>query len=156
MKEKEKQTKTQRQAQTQQLSYYGLYLQHYLQSNYFEQAADGAFIEERESHAASVFEQARREGHSVVEAQEAAMYALLEGLHFSKYTLLLRVIENEFAGEIPQEQTEAFAQKLLPLVENIFSIYQPTDDFADTPEYDRLYSELTGAVVLYLERYGIQ
>ena len=154
---KEKQTKTQqRRAQTQELSYYGLYLQHYLQSNHFEQAADRAFIEERESHAATVFEQARRERHSVVEAQEVAMYALLEGLHFSKYALLLRVIENEFAGEIPQEQMEAFAQKLLPLVENIFSIYPPTDDFADTPEYDRLYNELTGAVVLYLERYGIQ
>jgi len=38
----------------------------------------------------------------------------------------------------------------------VFSIYDLTDDFfAQSPEYDLLYSELTGAVILYLEEYGI-
>ena len=44
---------------------------------------------------------------------------------------------------------------MLPLLENVFSIYELTDDFAQSPEHDLLYTELTGAVALYLEEYGI-
>jgi len=46
--------------------------------------------------------------------------------------------------------------KLLPLVGNVFSIYDLSDDnFALSPEYDLLYTELTGAVILYIEEYGV-
>ena len=35
-------------------------------------------------------------------------------------------------------------------------IYDLSDDnFALSPEYDLLYTELTGAVVLYIEEYGV-
>ena len=83
------------------------------------------------------------------------MKSLLEGLHFSKYDLLRDVLESEFEGELPGEEIPAFARKLLPLLENVFSIYELTDDFAQSPEHDLLYTELTGAVALYLEEYGI-
>ena len=59
-------------------------------------------------------------------------------------------------GEVPGEKCEAFTQKLLPLVGNVFSIYDLSDDnFALSPEYDLLYTELTGAVILYIEEYGV-
>ena len=36
------------------------------------------------------------------------------------------------------------------------SIYDLSDDnFALSPDYDLLYTELTGAVVLYIEEYGV-
>ena len=137
-------------------SYYGLYLLNYLTTNKFEQAADEAFIRERADRAAEAYERARLDGYSAAGAQELAMKVLTEGLHYSKYAILLEVVENEFAGEVPEAEREAFTLKLLPLVGNVFSIYDLSDDnFALSPEYDLLYTELTGAVVLYIEEYGV-
>lgn len=65
-------------------------------------------------------------------------------------------MENEFADDVPEEKREGFIQKLLLLVDAVFSIYDLSDDnFALSPEYDLLRTELTGAIVLYIEEYGI-
>ncbi|WP_338139362.1 DUF1896 domain-containing protein [Phocaeicola vulgatus] len=137
-------------------SYYGLYLLDYLRKNKFEQATDEAFIRERADRAAEAFERARRDGTSTTGAQELAMNTLMEGLRYSKYAILREVVENEFADEVPEADREAFTQKLLPLVRNVFSIYDLSDDnFALSPDYDLLYTELTGAVVLYIAEYGV-
>jgi hypothetical protein len=40
---------------------------------------------------------------------------------------------------------------LLPECENIFAKYPLSDDFAYEPEYDLLYTELTGAIALLIE-----
>ncbi|WP_418191507.1 DUF1896 family protein, partial [Alistipes putredinis] len=136
--------------------YYGLYLLDYLTTNKFEQAADEAFIRERTDRAAEAYERARLEGYPADGAQELAMKVLTEGLRYSRHAILREVVENEFAGEVPEEKCEAFTQKLLPLVGNVFSIYDLSDDnFALSPEYDLLYTELTGAVILYIEEYGV-
>lgn len=46
---------------------------------------------------------------------------------------------------------------VLPLVDNVYSIYDLTDDdFAQSPDYEQLYTELTGAVALFIESNGIQ
>ena len=65
-------------------------------------------------------------------------------------------MENEFADEVPGKKREAFIRKLLPPVGNVFSAYDLSDDnFALSPEYDLLYTELTGAAVLYIDEYGV-
>ena len=133
-------------------SYYGLYLQDYLRTNRFEQATDEAFIRERADRAAGTYEWARLEGYPADGAQELAMRTLLEGLHYSKYAIL-----HDFAEDgVPEAKRESFTRKLLPLVGNVFSIYDLSDDnFALSPDYDLLYTELTGAAVLYIEEYGV-
>ena len=137
-------------------SYYGLYLLDYLRTNKFEQASDDAFIRERADRAAETYERARLDGSTSAGAQELAMNTLLEGLHYSKYAILREVVENEFADDVPEAERESFTRKLLPLVGNVFSIYDLSDDnFALSPDYDLLYTELTGAVVLYIEEYGV-
>ena len=137
-------------------SYYGLYLLDYLHTNRFEQATDTAFIRERADRAAETYEQARLDGYPAEGAQELAMDTLLRGLHYSRYAILREVVETEFADEVPEEKREAFIQKLLPLVDAVFSIYDLSDDdFALSPEYDLLRTELTGTVVLYIEKYGV-
>lgn len=84
------------------------------------------------------------------------MADLMRGLHYPKYSLLMEVLEREFDREVPEAKRTAFAEKLLPHIDKVFSIYDLSDDFfAQSPEYDLLYSELTGAVILYLEEYGI-
>ena len=115
------------------LSYYGLYLLSHLKENHPDKAHDAAFIESRSDHAADVYEQARLEGYLPEGAHELAMAALLEGLRFSKYDTIIEVLWNEC----------------------IFSQYPLSDDFAYSPEYEQLYTELTGAILILLEEDGI-
>jgi len=137
-------------------SYYGLYLLDYLRNNRFEQATDTAFIRERADRAADTYERARLEGYPAEGAQELAMNVLLRGLHYSKHAILREVVESEFAGDVPEDKQEGFITGLLPLVDAVFSIYDLSDDnFALSPDYDLLRTELTGAVVLYIEEYGV-
>ena len=85
-----------------------------------------------------------------------AMLTLTEGIRYSKSAILREVEENEYADDVPEAERESFTRKLLPLVGNVFSIYDLSDDnFALSPDYDLLYTELTGAVVLYIEEYGV-
>ena len=131
----------------QELSYYGLYLRHYLQENRFEQASDADFINSRATLAAETFGRARCEGYSVDGAQELAMGTLLDGLHRSAFALLTDVLENEFEGEVPLEAREATTEALLPQVRQLCAQSECTKE--------SLYTEITGMVVLYLECHGI-
>ena len=131
----------------QELSYYGLYLRHYLQENRFQQASDADFIDSRAALAAETFGRARCEGYSVDGAQELAMGVLLDGLHRSAYALLTGVLENEFEGEVPLEARKVIAEVLLPQVRQLCAQNERTEE--------SLYTEITGMVVLYLERHGI-
>ena len=137
------------------LSYYGLYLLSYLKENHPDKAHDTAFVESRADRASEMFEQARREGYPPEGAQEIAMAALLEGLRFSKYDTIIEVLWNEFAEEVAQSDAPAVALRLLPYMEGIFTQYPLSDDFAYSPEYELLYTELTGAVSISLEENGI-
>ena len=137
-------------------SYYGLYLLDYLRNNRFEHATDTAFIRERADRAAETYERARLEGYPAEGAQELAMNVLLRGLHYSKHAILREVVESEFADDVPEDKQEGFIAGLLPLVDAVFSIYDLSDDnFALSPDYDLLRTELTGAIVLYIEEYGV-
>ena len=121
-------------------SYYGLYLLDYLRTNKFEQATDTAFIRERADRAAETYEKARLEGYPADGAQEQAMDTLLRGLRYSRYAILREVVESEFFDEVPEEKQEAFILKLMPLVGNVFSVYDLSDDnFALSSDYDLLY-----------------
>lgn len=137
------------------LSYYGLYLLSYLKENHPDIATDKTFIESRSALAADTYEQARKEEYTPEGAQELAMAALLQGLHFSRYNILIEVLWNEFTEEVPQGDAANLAIKLQPSLEEIFAKYPLSDDFAYTPEYDALYTELTGAIMIHIEAHGI-
>lgn len=138
------------------LSYYGLYLLDYLRKYHPDKVIDIEFITGREEAASETFEKERAAGSTVEAAQEEAMRVLLEGLHFSPYALLLEVVENEFADEVAPSDREAFCRELFPYLKNLLGGYDtPDDTFALSPEHDLLYTELTGAIMLYLEAYGV-
>lgn len=138
------------------LSYYGLYLLGYLKENRFEHASDKNFVKERAEEAAAVYERARLDGYPADGAQELAMASLMAGLTYSKYNILYEVMESEFLDEVPDAKREAFTEKLLPLVDDVFAIYDLCDEmFALSLDYDLLHTELTGAVSLYIAEYGV-
>lgn len=133
------------------LSYYGLSLQSYLEESHPDRAADRAFITERADHAAEVYSEAIRSGHTHIEAEELASTELYRGLHFSPYNTLVNILWDEFSAEIPEDRARAVALLALPLCADVLAKYALTDDFADSPQYDLLYTELTGTVQILLE-----
>lgn len=138
------------------LSYFTLTLQSFLNESFPEQAADKTFIKERSDLAAQTYADARVSGHTHTEAAELSNAVLYEGLHFSRFDTLFRVICNEFDTYMADEDLRPFAQKMYPHCSEVFDNY-PTNEpeFVDTPAYDLLYTELTGTVALYIEEHGV-
>ena len=59
-------------------------------------------------------------------------------------------------GDAGKQEREAFCREIFPHLKNLFAGYPTTDDtFALSSEHDLLYTELTGAIMLYLEAYGV-
>ena len=133
-------------------SYYGLYLLDYLRTNKFEQADDTAFIRERADRAAETYEKARLEGYPADGAQELAMDTLLRGLHYSRYAILREVGERVLPMKCRKRNKKPLSLKLLPLVGLACSpsMTSRMTIFALSSDYDLLYTELTGATVLYI------
>ena len=66
----------------------------------------------------------------------------------------MSVLENEFEAELPSPLPEKLAPILLcnKAVQRVFANYHLTDDFAASPQYEDLYTELTGTIVLIIEQ----
>ena len=139
-------------------SYYRLRLESYLKDYHPERLADEAFIRARSDAAAQAYEDAFRQGYPIFEAGHIAMEVLFEGLHFSPYYTLEQIIENEFANVVPPERAADFALRLLQsdTIRETIEKYEPGDDFDGSPEYDQLYTELTGVIVELLEADGVK
>ena len=139
-------------------SYYRLRLASYLKDYHPERLADEAFIRARSDAAAEAYEDAFRQGYPVLEAGYIATEVLLAGLHFSPYYMLEQIIENEFANVVPPERAADFALRLLQSnsIRETIEKYEPGDDFDGSPEYDQLYTELTGVIVELLEADGVK
>lgn len=135
------------------LSYYGLSLLSYLRDSHPTLAADTSFIAERADRAAEAYSDAIRAGSTHAEAEAAASDELYRGLHFSPYNTLVNILWDEFASEVPEEAARAVALRLLalPVFRDVLAKYDLTDDFAATPEYQLLYTELVGTVQILLE-----
>lgn len=135
------------------LSYFRLKLESYLSEHFPEKVEDKPFIKARADEALTTYGDAVEEGFSYPEAESMASEVLYRDLHFSKYDTLVSVLENEFEKELPSPLPERLSQILLgnKAIQNLFDKYNLTDEFVTTPEYDTLYTELTGTVVLLIE-----
>jgi hypothetical protein len=116
---------------------------------------DRKFIAARTEAALDAYEKVVLSGDNPLEAGEQANKILFEGLYFSRYDTVKNIFWNEFSKEISEEEAGSWAILLLPECESVFATYDLSDDFAHEPEYDLLYTELTGVIALYLENHGI-
>lgn len=133
------------------LSYYRLSLLSYLQGSHPDKTGDRIFIAKRADRATEVYSEAIRSGLTHIEAEEQASAELYRGLHFSAYNTLVNILWDEFPEEIPEDDARKVALQVLPLCGNVLTKYTLTDDFADTPAYDLLYTELVGTIQILLE-----
>lgn len=137
------------------LSWFRLSLLSYLRDSHPDKAADKQFIAARGDAAAEAYSNIIKLGGSHDEADEIASQALYAGLHFSPYRTLVNILWDEFTNEIDPAQAEGLAIELLPRFSGVIGKYTLSDDFADSQEYRLLYTELTGAILTFLEN-GIQ
>lgn len=132
-------------------SYYQLSLLSYLKESHPLLALDISFINARAEEAIEVYLAAISEGYIATTAQEIANEVLYQGLLFSKHDMLVNVLWNEFPDIIAQSEAKDFAIKIQVESEIVFSKYILTDEFDYSPEYERLYTELTGFIDIWLE-----
>lgn len=139
------------------LSYFRLKLENYLSEHFPEMQSDKPFITARADDALTTYCDAVAQGFSHPEAETMASEVLHRGLHFSKYDMLVSVLENEFEKELPSPLPERLSPILLKnkAVQSVFGKYDLTDDFGTSPEYEKLYTELTGTIVLLIEVNGL-
>ena len=133
------------------LSYFKIRLQEHLNNSFPELVTDKVFIADRALLAAQTYESAFLSGNDIYQCNNIAEIVLFESLYFSKFDSVFEVICNEFAHLMPEEQLRPFALKMLPLCLPLFEKYALTDDFAYTYDYDSLYTEITGAIQLWIE-----
>ena len=131
-------------------SYYELSLLSFLRESHPEKADDIPFIKERAAAASEAFDT----GLPIAECIGIANKTLYAGLHFSRHDTISSVLWNEFSAEVPLEAVRETAIRLRPLLESIFAKYPISDEFAYMPEYNSLYTEITGFVQLKLEEDG--
>lgn len=135
------------------LSYFRLKLESYLGTHHPERMNNTAFITARADEALTAYCDAVAQGFSHPEAEAIASETLYRGLHFSKYDTLVSVLENEFEAELPSPLPERLAPMLVKnrAIEAVFAKYDLTEDFEASPEYEQLYTELTGTILLLIE-----
>ena len=132
------------------LSYFRLKLESYMSEHHPERMSDTEFITARADMALTAYCDAVAQGFNHLEAESMASEVLFCGLHFSKYDTLVYILENEFERELPAPLPEKLAPILLSnkAVQATFDKFGLTDTFASDEQYDRLYTELTGTIVL--------
>ena len=137
----------------QELSYFRLKLRSYISEHHPERLQDTEFINARADMALTAYCDAVAQGFSHLEAESTASEVLYQGLHFSKYDTLVSVLEDEFEKELPAPLPEKLAPILLSdkAVQATFDKFGLTDTFATSEQYGRLYTELTGTIVLLIE-----
>jgi len=135
----------------QELSYFRLSLLSFLRDSHPDLVNDSNLIATRGDAAANAYSAAIKNGQSHDQAAEAANEVLYAGLLFSPYRTIVKILLEEFEKEVPPTLAKEVAIGLLPELKDVFSKYERSDDFDTTPEYDRLYTELTGSIQILLE-----
>ena len=132
------------------LSYFRLKLESYMSEHHPERMNDIEFINARADMALTACCDAVAQGFNHLAAESIASEVLFSGLHFSKYDTLVYILENEFEKELPAPLPERLSLLLLAnkAVQATFDKFGLTDTLASDEQYGRLYTELTGTVVL--------
>ena len=138
---------------TKELSYFQLKLRSYMSEHHPERLQDTEFITARADMALTTYCDAVAQGFTHPEAESMASEVLYQGLHLSKYDTLVSVLENEFERELPAPLPEKLAPILLSneAIQATFDKFGLTDTLASDEQYGRLYTELTGTIVLLIE-----
>ena len=133
------------------MSYFRLNLLSYLRDSHPDKANDLSFIAGRGDMAAEAYSEAIKSGLDHIQAAEIANETLFKGLHFSPYNVIVEILWNEFSDEVSPGEAQTKAKDLFPECQAVFAKYSLNDDYAETTEYQSLYTEIVGTILILLE-----
>lgn len=133
------------------LSYYQLTLLSYIKESHPNLSTDYKFIKLRADQASEAYSQAIKDGFDQTQAEELANFTLFQNLLFSKHDMIINVLWNEYPSLISQSEAKGYAVRILTQCEFLFLQYSLSDVFIYSSEYDKLYTELTGFIDLWIE-----
>ena len=140
---------------TGEICYYTDRLTQYLRESFPDLVDDKEFIKAQADSAAEAYYDAFLQGYHADVCNDFATKALYEGLIFSKYDILAEILFHEFSSQVDEEKIRPFARQLMPVCEPVFAEYPIGDEFAASPDFTKLYTELMGTIVMWLEENGL-
>ena len=141
------------------LNYFYFYLLNYLQENRFQVEADHPQIIANASAALDFFEEARRKGSDITQAEEEAMSVLFSNIGESEYNIVTEIILENFRDTIDldcEAAVEYWTPQIMTDIPDLFDGFDRMAVGVDTLDLDIRKNELVGAIVTYLSDNGLQ
>ena len=141
------------------LNYFYFYLLNYLQENRFQVEADHPQIIANASAALDFFEEARRKGSDITQAEEEAMSVLFSNIGESEYNIVTEIILENFRDTIDldcEAAVEYWTPQIMTDIPDLFNGFDRMAVGVDTLDLDIRKNELVGAIVTYLSDNGLQ
>lgn len=141
------------------LNYFYFYLLNYLQENRFQVEADHPQIVANASAALDIFEEARRKGSDITQAEEEAMSVLFTNIGESEYNIVTEIILENFRDTIDldcEAAVEYWTPQIMTDIPDLFNGFDRMAVGVDTLDLDIRKNEIVGAIVTYLSDNGLQ
>ena len=141
------------------LNYFYFYLLNYLQENRFQVEADHPQIVANASAALDIFEEARRKGSDITQAEEEAMSVLFTNIGESEYNIVTEIILENFRDTIDldcEAAVEYWTPQIMTDIPDLFDGFDRMAVGVDLLDLDIRKNEIVGAIVTYLSDNGLQ
>lgn len=139
------------------IGFYERYLQNYLAENYFPQVDDEGFITDRCEIAYDVFDDWRRQGLSVGQAQELAIETLMKDFELSAANIVFELFERYYRDVVPEYlyQTILIDMQGKGLLDDFPNDKSYSHAFLESPKGIALIRQLTDIIDKYISTYGL-
>lgn len=140
------------------LDYYRLYLLRYLSQNNFDISTDHPQIISNSDRALDTYEDARRRGASVPEAEEMALAALFTNIGESEFDIVADILLEHFGDTLNVDYEPAahyWAQWVLDNIPRLFDGFDRTQVGIDRQELDEKRDILIGRITKFCEDHGL-
>ncbi|QCD38056.1 DUF1896 family protein [Muribaculaceae bacterium Isolate-105 (HZI)] len=140
------------------LDYYRLYLLRYLSQNNFDIATDHPQIVANSDRALDTYEEARRNGASVPEAEELALSVLFTNIGESEFDIVADILLEYFGDTLNVDYEPAahyWARWVIDNVPNLFDGFDRTQVGIDREELDEKRDILIGRITQFCVDNGL-
>lgn len=140
------------------LDYYRLYLLRYLSQNNFDITTDHPQIAANADRALDTYEEARRHGASVPEADEKARAVLFTNIGESEFDIVADILLEQFGNTLNVDYEPAahyWARWVLDNMPHLFDGFDRTQVGIDREELDAKRDILIGRITQFCEDHGL-
>ncbi len=141
------------------LNYFYFYLLNYLQVNRYQVESDHPQIIANSTAALDIFEEARRKGSDVAQAEEEAMSVLFTNIGESEYNIVTEILLDNFRDTIEldcEAAVEYWTPQIMTDIPDLFDGFDRMAIGVDPLDLDAMKNQIVGSIVTYLSDNGLQ